>query len=57
MRPPEDCGGVWSYAELRITLADRSHEQHAEILEWLGLRSGADFDPTAFDLDAVNAEL
>jgi len=56
-RPPEDCGGVWGYADLRETLADPAHEEHADMLEWLGLESAEDFDPTAFDVDRVNGLL
>jgi hypothetical protein len=55
--PPEDCGGVWEYADLRDTLADPTHEEHADMLEWLGLEAGAEFDANAFDLDQVNARL
>jgi hypothetical protein len=55
--PPEDCGGIWGYQELCETLANPEHEEHASMLEWLGLDSAADFDPAAFDLDAVNAAL
>lgn len=44
--PPEDCGGPWGYAELKAILADPSSEQHQEMLEWLGLDDGSDFDPT-----------
>lgn len=56
-RPPEDCGGVWGYADLRETLADPAHEEHEAMLEWLGLDSAADFDPHAFDLDEANESL
>jgi len=55
--PPEDCGGVWGYAGLRETLADAAHEEHEEMLEWLGLETAAEFDPTAFDADEVNVLL
>ena len=55
--PPEDCGGIWGYQELCETLADPEHEEHASMVEWLGLDSAADFDPAAFDLDAVNEAL
>lgn len=37
--PPEDCGGAWGYALLRETLADPSDDEHAEMLNWLGLDS------------------
>ena len=55
--PPEDCGGLWGYAELRETLADPTHEDHADMLEWLGIATAAEFDPYAFDVDDVNAVL
>ncbi|MCK4626638.1 MAG: plasmid pRiA4b ORF-3 family protein [Phycisphaerae bacterium] len=51
--PPEDCGGVWGYYELLETIADHEHEQHEEMLEWLG----GEFDPDAFDLEEVNTVL
>jgi len=51
--PPEDCGGVWGYGELCDILADPSHPDHAERVEWLG----RPHDPAAFDKDAINASL
>jgi hypothetical protein len=51
--PPEDCGGAGGYAELLTAIADPSHEEHEDLLEWLG----GPFDPAAFNLAAVNAEL
>lgn len=55
--PPEDCGGIWGYQALREILADPSHPEHAERLEWLGLGSAAEFDPAAFDLSEANRVL
>ncbi|WP_406281250.1 plasmid pRiA4b ORF-3 family protein [Embleya sp. NBC_00896] len=55
--PPEDSGGIWGYEYLLEILADPSHEEHAERLEWLGLESGDRFDPAAFDVEAINALL
>lgn len=55
--PPEDCGGVWCYADLRATLAGRTHDEHAELVEWLGLESATDFDASRFALEEVNAML
>jgi hypothetical protein len=55
--PPEDCGGPWGYADLKVTIADPSDEEHEERLEWLGLEDPSDFDPAAFDLASVNARL
>jgi hypothetical protein len=51
--PPEDCGGVWGYAELLETIGDPEHPEHEEMLEWVG---GA-FDPEAFDVRAINEAL
>jgi hypothetical protein len=51
--PPEDCGGTPGYANLLEVLADPRHQDHAEILEWVG----GGFDPAEFDIDAVNEEL
>jgi hypothetical protein len=51
--PPEDCGGVWGYAELCEILADPNHPDHGERVEWLG----HPHDPAAFDKDAINTSL
>ena len=55
--PPEDCGGIWGYADLLEILADPQHEEHEERLEWLGLESAEEFDPAAFDLAEINEDL
>ena len=55
--PPEDCGGVWGYAHLREVLADPADEEHDDMLAWLGLEKGADFDPHRFDVDKANRAL
>jgi hypothetical protein len=47
--PPEDCGGVWGYADLLVILADPKHKQHKEMTEWLDWTDRAPFDPAAFD--------
>ena len=51
--PPEDCGGVWGYADLLDAIMDPSNPEHYAMLEWVG----ADFKPEAFDLDAINQML
>ena len=51
--PPEDCGGVWGYANLLKVVADPSHPEHEEMLEWLG----DGFDPGRFDAAGVNRVL
>jgi len=55
--PPEDCGGAWGYAELKEILADPSHEEHQNMLDWLGLDAGEGFDAKAFSVAEVNARL
>jgi hypothetical protein len=55
--PPEDCGGEWGYASLKEALADPDHEEHEDLLDWLGLDCAAEFDPVRFRLDDVNARL
>jgi pRiA4b ORF-3-like protein len=51
--PPEDCGGAGGYAELLAALGDPEHEEHEDLLDWLG----DGFDPASFDLIAVNVAL
>ncbi len=51
--PPEDVGGVWGYDNFLEAIADPTHEEHNDYLEWIG----GEFDPTAFDLDGVNERL
>lgn len=51
--PPEDVGGVWGYAEFLEAISDPAHPEHDEMLEW----GGEDFDPEAFDADAITAAL
>ena len=55
--PPEDCGGPWGYAELKEILADASHEQHQQMLDWLGLENSSAFDPDAVTTDQIEQEL
>ena len=55
--PPEDCGGVWGYAELVDILSDPTHQEHQERLEWLGLDTADDFNPAHFDLTDTNNAL
>jgi Plasmid pRiA4b ORF-3-like protein len=55
--PPEDCGAAWGYAGLKEILADPTHEDHQDMLEWLGLDTGEDFDPKEFSVAGVNARL
>lgn len=51
--PPEDCGGIPGFYNLLEAVRDPEHEQHEELLDWLG----GDFDPEAFSVDEVNRRL
>lgn len=51
--PPEDSGGPFGYPSMLDAMSDPQHEQHEEILEWMG----EDFDPLRFDLAATNRRL
>ena len=51
--PPEDCGGVWGYAEFLEAIASPDHPEHESMLDWVGGR----FDPEDFDLQEVNSSL
>jgi Plasmid pRiA4b ORF-3-like protein len=55
--PPEDCGGIWGYAELVYVMSDPAHPDHNQKLEWLGLDDATEFDPTSFDAEAVTQAL
>ena len=48
--PPEDCGGVWGYAEFLEAIQQPDHPEHESMLEWVG----GVFDPDAFILSEVN---
>ena len=43
--PPEDVGGVGGYANFLQTIQDKTHEERAEIFEWVD----GWFDPEEFD--------
>lgn len=51
--PPEDCGGVPGYYRLLDIIADPKHDEHEDMIEWLG----EEFNPDAFDMDEVNEML
>jgi hypothetical protein len=51
--PPEDCGGIWGYEHLLAVLADPGHDEHDDMVEWVG----GHHDTERFDLDQVNAQL
>jgi hypothetical protein len=48
--PPGDVGGVSGYAHFLQAMRQPQHPEHEEMMEW----HGGPFDPTAFDLQAMN---
>lgn len=55
--PPEDCGGSWAYEDLKIILADPSHEEYQDMKDWLGMDVDENWDADDFDLEKVNESL
>lgn len=51
--PPEDCGGVWGYEQLKEILMDRDHNEYEEYKEWLGLNEDEEWDAKEFDLEEI----
>ncbi|MCK4908779.1 MAG: plasmid pRiA4b ORF-3 family protein [Planctomycetes bacterium] len=48
--PPEDCGGIWGYADLLKIIRNPDHSEYEEMTEWVG----EGFDPEKFDIAAIN---
>jgi hypothetical protein len=42
--PPEDCGAVHGYEEMLAALRDPTHEEHENMVEWVGGK----YDPATF---------
>jgi len=51
--PPEDCGGIWGYAEFLKAIKDPQHPEYESMRNWIG----GDFDPEEFSLAEVNQQL
>lgn len=54
--PPENCGGVGGYDYLQEILKNPHHEEHADMLEWLGLNSPKEFDQCEFNPQEIKFE-
>lgn len=50
---PEDCGGPPGFERFKAAMADRTHPEHADMMDWYA----EPFDATHFDLGAVNDRL
>lgn len=56
--PPEDCGGPWGYRELLTIVADQTHPEHDDYLEWLSRPLAPEaFDPGDFADNLRNLRL
>ncbi len=51
--PPEDCGGVWGYANLLKILCSPTHPEYKDMRAWAGRK----FDPEMFDVESFNKNL
>ena len=51
--PPDDCGGVWGYEELLETVKSKRGARYKELVEWLGLEKGEEFDSETFRPEEV----
>lgn len=57
--PPEDCGGIYGYANILEVLKDPANEEYEDMRDWLGLEDGEEFDPKhiALNKEYVNNTL
>lgn len=52
--PPEDCGGVYGYEEMKAVFANQPESEEAEeYREWLGLDKGEKWDVDRFPADNI----
>lgn len=51
--PPDDSGSLYGYYVKLEVLRHPEHPEYADIRQWMG----GDWDPAAFDRDAINASL
>ncbi len=56
--PPEDCGGVYGYEDLKYVFREMPKSGEAkELREWLGLRKGEVWNADYFDIETTNNRL
>lgn len=48
--PPDDCGGIYGFYEMLDIIADPTHPEFQNMVDWLG----EGYDPSHFDLGEIN---
>lgn len=61
MAPPDDCGGIMGYEELKEIMANPNHPEYKEMKEWIGMEEDENFDPkylgfTPEEIKEINEE-
>jgi hypothetical protein len=51
--PPEDCGGIWGYADLLKVLRNPAHPEYKDMRAWAGRK----FDSEVFDVERFSKDL
>ncbi|WP_404288079.1 plasmid pRiA4b ORF-3 family protein [Glutamicibacter arilaitensis] len=57
MAPLEDSGGIWGWSTRAAAIGDPAHPEHGETMQWLGEMGLDEFDPSAFNMQEINAAL
>ncbi len=55
--PPEDCGGIWGYDEMKEVLKDPKNEEYTDYAEWLGLEKGETWDAAHFEIEPLRLRM
>ena len=51
--PPEDCGGPGGYEYKLEVIKNPKTDEDKEIVEWMGLEEGEEYDPTFFNMEEI----
>ena len=51
--PPDDCGGVWGYADMLEVLANPQDTEYEDTKAWIESMKGGPFAPEQFDPKSV----
>ena len=49
--PPEDCGGIWGYEDLKKILSDPHNPKHKKMKKWIGLEFDETWNADFFDIE------